>query len=222
MARACTACASPHRDDVDARLIANRESYRAVAERYALSPDAVWRHARNHLPGEEIRGGRRTQGEHPPSVVEKAEAVVELARRDGLVAEVRALQGLAERILALAMERGELRTALGSLDRLQRGIQLLAQLSGLLEAGSARVEVIASATASAAVAVDVSPAVLAEAIGMAQEALGGPPRGHCSRCAADLVSSPPPPAATPEEPLPVPRRRHDWTTALAGNGARAY
>jgi hypothetical protein len=171
VAQPCRVCTHPGRDDIDRRLTRNSDSIRDVAGRYGVSRSAVHRHATLHLLGQVANP--RTQGQHPPPVMERAEAVAELARREGLVAEVRTLQDLAQRILDLAMDQGDLRTALGSLDRLQRGIELLARLSGLLEAGAARVEVTASATAAAAVAVDVSEESLGRAIAMALAAQGG-------------------------------------------------
>lgn len=50
MARRCTVCAHPDRDEIDTALVMGR-SVRAVAEEYGLQRDAVHRHARNHLPG---------------------------------------------------------------------------------------------------------------------------------------------------------------------------
>ena len=48
MPRTCTVCTSPRRIELDSALVAG-EAVTVVAARLGLSPDAVDRHARNHL-----------------------------------------------------------------------------------------------------------------------------------------------------------------------------
>ena len=48
MPRICTVCTSPRRTEVDTALVAG-EAVTGIAARLGLSPDAVDRHARNHL-----------------------------------------------------------------------------------------------------------------------------------------------------------------------------
>ena len=50
MARTCTICAHPQREEIDQALVAGREALRDIARRFATSKDAVARHRAEHLP----------------------------------------------------------------------------------------------------------------------------------------------------------------------------
>src|SRR3989442_2906407 len=50
MARMCSVCTHAEREAINAALVAG-EPYRAIAQRFASSPDAVFRHKRDHLAG---------------------------------------------------------------------------------------------------------------------------------------------------------------------------
>ncbi|MDP9359694.1 MAG: hypothetical protein M3R02_31305 [Chloroflexota bacterium] len=54
MPRTCTVCAHPQRASIDHALVAG-EPYRAIARRFAASPDAVLRHKTAHLPADLVR-----------------------------------------------------------------------------------------------------------------------------------------------------------------------
>jgi hypothetical protein len=86
MPRTCTVCAHPQRAEVEAAVLEGRDSFRGIARRFAVSPDAIERHAKAHLPAALVKG---------------AEAQ-EVARGDGLLAAVERLQGRAGLLLTAA------------------------------------------------------------------------------------------------------------------------
>ena len=98
MPRACSVCTSPNRAELDEALAANRGSFRGVARQYGLSPDAVERHARAHLP----------------KVLALAAGAREAARGDSLLDKVRQLEEDARRIQRRAEREGDLRCAVGA------------------------------------------------------------------------------------------------------------
>ncbi len=54
MPRTCTICTHPQRASIDHALVAG-EPYRAIARRFAASPDAVLRHKMAHLPADLLK-----------------------------------------------------------------------------------------------------------------------------------------------------------------------
>jgi hypothetical protein len=93
------------------------EPYRAIAQRFAASPDALLRHKRDHLP----------------ATLAKAREVEEVARADDLLAQVRDLQGRALRILSVAEGEGDLKTALQGIREARGCLELLAELTQQLD-----------------------------------------------------------------------------------------
>lgn len=97
MPKPCSLCASPRRDEIDAALVAGRDSLRNIAERFGTSAPTLLRH-RGHVPER-----------------------LALARRD---AEVRSAESLAEklsrleddlrRLLAKAEGEGDFRAAIAA------------------------------------------------------------------------------------------------------------
>ncbi|MGD1147393.1 MAG: hypothetical protein ABR961_05550 [Thermoanaerobaculaceae bacterium] len=118
MARHCTVCTHPDRDAIDAALV-GRDSYRGVARRFAVGPDAVERHAKAHLP----------------TSLAKAHEVTEVTRADDLLAQVRELQAKAVTILETAERGGDLRSALGAIREARSCVELLGKLAGELQDG---------------------------------------------------------------------------------------
>jgi hypothetical protein len=49
MARVCTICKHPKREEIEAAII-DRASFRDIAERFGTSKTAVFRHSGEHLP----------------------------------------------------------------------------------------------------------------------------------------------------------------------------
>lgn len=117
MARRCTVCDSPHRDDVDRALVGHAAGFREIALRHGLGHMAVYRHAEAHLPAD----------------LADAQEAAEVARADNLLGQVRDLIGAARDILEEARADGDRRSALQAIDTAGRQLTLLAKLAGELD-----------------------------------------------------------------------------------------
>jgi hypothetical protein len=94
-------------------------SYRVVAQRFAVSRDAVVRHRR-----------------HLPAALARAQELKEVVHGDSLLAQLRDLTAEAQRLKAIAEEAGDYRAALAAVRELCRIVELMAKLSGELESHS--------------------------------------------------------------------------------------
>jgi hypothetical protein len=112
-------CAHPARLEIDATLAAG-EAFRGIARRFAVSPDAVERHAKAHLP----------------AAMTRASEAAAVAHGDDLLAQVRELQGRALGILDKAEGCGKLTAALGAIREARGCIELLGKLAGALNDGT--------------------------------------------------------------------------------------
>jgi uncharacterized protein (DUF1810 family) len=115
MPRACTICTHPERDAINTAL-ASQEPHRVVAQRFAASPDAVYRHKVDHLPVS----------------LAKAHAAKEVALADDLLGQVKALRDKAISILGKAEAAGDLRTALLGIREARACVELLLEVEGEL------------------------------------------------------------------------------------------
>jgi hypothetical protein len=115
MPRTCTVCTHPDRGAIDAALVAG-EPYRSIARRCGVSAPATYRH----------------QQEHIPVALSKAKEAAVVAHADGLLEQVRDLQGKALGILGKAEAAGDLRVALGAIREARGNLELLAKLMGEL------------------------------------------------------------------------------------------
>ncbi len=115
MPRVCTICTHPEREAINQALVAG-EPYRVIAQRFAASPDAVYRHKIDHIP---------------PALAKATEAK-ETALADDLLAQVKALRGKSISILQKAEAAGDLRTALLGIREARSCIELLAEMEGEL------------------------------------------------------------------------------------------
>ena len=115
MPRVCTICTHPERDAINTAL-ASQEPYRVIAQRYAASPDAVYRHKIDHLPAK----------------LAQAEAAKETALADDLLGQVKALRNKAISILGKAEAAGDLRTALLGIREARACVELLLEVEGEL------------------------------------------------------------------------------------------
>jgi len=115
MPRQCTICTHPERDAINTAL-ASQAPYRVVAQRYAASPDAVYRHKVDHLP----------------VVLVKAHAAKETALADDLLGQVKLLRNKAISILGKAEAAGDLRTALLGIREARACVELLLEVEGEL------------------------------------------------------------------------------------------
>ena len=116
MPRRCTVCAHPDREAIDRALVAG-ESYRAIAQRFAVSRHAAGRHAREHLP----------------AMLAQAQDAAEVTQANDLLAQVEDLQRQAQVIKDKAERSGDLRTALAGIRELVRIVELLGKLRGELD-----------------------------------------------------------------------------------------
>jgi hypothetical protein len=119
MPRLCTVCVHPERDAIDAALV-GRDSFRGISRRFAVSADAIERHARAHLP----------------AALAHAQDAAEVVRGDDLLAELHRLKGDAYRIRDRASKAGDHRTALVGMRELVRIVELLCKLRGQLGEGT--------------------------------------------------------------------------------------
>jgi 3-methyladenine DNA glycosylase Tag len=116
--RKCSLCIHERRYDIEQAMLAGG-SYRVVAQRFAVSRDAVVRHRR-----------------HLPAVLARAQEVKEVAHGDSLLAQLRDLTAEAQRLKAIAEEAGDYRAALAAVRELCRIVELMAKLSGDLDSHS--------------------------------------------------------------------------------------
>ena len=115
MPRVCTICTHPEKPAINQALVAG-EPFRKIAQRFATSPDAVYRHKQDHLPAK----------------LAQAEAAKETAFADDLLSQVKQLRGKAVSILMKAEAAGDLRTALLGIREARACVELLAEMEGEL------------------------------------------------------------------------------------------
>ena len=120
MARACSVCMSPAREQIDADLVAGL-SYRGIGGRFAISKDSLSRHHRAHVSPALTRvvqrreeRGAETALNRLEHLYEKADRVLDAAEEAGStgiqLAAIRELRGIVE---TLAKVTGELRPESG-------------------------------------------------------------------------------------------------------------
>lgn len=112
MARACSVCTHPNRAAIDEALAANRGSFRGVSRQHGLSPDAVERHAKAHLP----------------KAIVLATAAAEVTRADDLLSILREAVADARRLRAKAEGEGDYRGAIGAVKALGDLVEVLASV----------------------------------------------------------------------------------------------
>jgi hypothetical protein len=122
----CTICKHPARPQIDL-AIATGLSKRAIAQRFSVSPDAVWRHGQSHLT---------------PEVC--AALATKLVQRDGdmrrilldegagVVEALKAIRGPLFGLFLVAIDAGDSRAAAALSGRLHESLALSAKLTGEL------------------------------------------------------------------------------------------
>jgi len=115
MARTCSICAHPRREEIDKALVAGTPK-RDVSALFRVSEDAITRHAAAHLP----------------QALSKAQDARETARADDLLGQLKDLQGRTLSILTQAEEAKDLRTALQAVGQARGNLELLAKVTGEL------------------------------------------------------------------------------------------
>jgi hypothetical protein len=112
--RPCSVCAHSRRQVIDRALVEGEADTQISAKFRGLSDDAVRRHRESHLP----------------ATLSRARQAAEVARADGLLAQVQNLKARAAAILDTAEAAGDLRTALGGIREARGCIELLGRLEG--------------------------------------------------------------------------------------------
>ena len=125
MPRTCTICANPDIQGIDQALVAGTP-YRAVEERFEISPPSLYRHQQGHLP----------------ATLLKARGVQEVAHAGGLMAQLQSLQQKALEILNRAEGSGDLRSALSAFRELRGTVELTARITGQMSSTSRPTHVI--------------------------------------------------------------------------------
>lgn len=110
--QACTICAHPAVDEINRAILA-RQPKRGIARQHGVTPDAVERHARRHLPAK----------------LSLARDASELLKAHDLIAQVLLLQRETLEILAGAQQSEDLRTALAAIAQARGNIELVSRLT---------------------------------------------------------------------------------------------
>lgn len=116
MPRTCTICQHAECAAIDDALIAG-EPYRSIAQRFAASPDSVYRHKQEHLP----------------ITLVKAQAAKEVVLADSLLDRINHLERRALAILETAEAAGAFETALRAIREARACLEVCAKLRGELQ-----------------------------------------------------------------------------------------
>lgn len=122
MPRVCTACSHPHRPEIDRALVDDSASFRDIARQYAVSKDALARHKREHLGPRLARVAERNEQADIRTAID-------------VVAQLRAINGVALSVLKEARNADDGDLALRAIDRIQKQIELQAKLIDLIRDG---------------------------------------------------------------------------------------
>ena len=122
----CTICNDPARPQIDL-AIATGLSKRAVAQRFGVSRDAVWRHGQAHLSAE-MRAALSTrllqrEGDMRRILLEEGTGVVEA---------LKAIRGPLFGLFLVAIDIGDAKAAAALAARLHESLALAAKLTGEL------------------------------------------------------------------------------------------
>lgn len=125
--RRCLICSHPQRRKLDALLVDDAMSNRALAAKLSVSESSVRRHKENHI-AEALRvaGDRR--------VVENHAAALELS--GSLESQVAQVKDRVAQLLAKAEATGDIRTALQGAREAMRALELDARFRGTLQNGN--------------------------------------------------------------------------------------
>ena len=107
MPRPCTICSNPHHETINQELVSGTP-YRLVAKRFDASAPSMYRHQQAHLP----------------VTLLKAREAHQVAHADSLLAQLQSLQQKALEILAMAEDKGDLRSVLAALRELRGTVEL--------------------------------------------------------------------------------------------------
>ena len=116
MPQVCTICRHDKRQEIDEALLSG-QAYRTIANRFAASPTAVFRHGKDHLP----------------KALVKAKATAEDVQADTLFGRLRSLNRDTADILREARESQNHGIALQAIGRSEKQLELEARLLGELD-----------------------------------------------------------------------------------------
>jgi hypothetical protein len=122
----CTICRHPDRPQIDL-AIASRSSKHAIAQRFGISPHAVWRHGQAHLTPE-IRAALATRVLHREGDMRR----ILLEEGTGVVEALKAIRGPMFGLYLASIDVGDARAAAALAGRLHEGLALVAKLTGEL------------------------------------------------------------------------------------------
>ena len=122
----CTICRHPARPQIDL-AIATGLSKRAIAERFSVSPDAVWRHGQSHLTPE-LRAALATKLLQRDGDMRR----VLLEEGTGVVEALKAIRGPLFGSFLVAIDAGDSKAAAALAARLHESLALAAKLTGEL------------------------------------------------------------------------------------------
>jgi hypothetical protein len=114
--RACTVCAHGEIVAINQAIVGNAP-LRGIAQRYAVSEDALRRHKQAHIS----------------ITIAKAQEAAEVAQADTLLDRIRALLSKAESLLQQAEDAGDLRTAFMGIREARSCIETLMEVEGELD-----------------------------------------------------------------------------------------
>lgn len=131
MPRPCSVCTRADRAAIDQALLDAGTSYRAVAERFGISPPAMFRHRKDHL-AKGIAANSATDGHRDASPAAPNDDRREQVAIDALQ-QLRAINAACLEVLRKARADGQSLILLRAVDRIARQIDLQAKLLGQIE-----------------------------------------------------------------------------------------
>jgi hypothetical protein len=143
MARSCSVCAHDRRQEIDKALVTGT-THRNVAERFRLSPSAVYRHKRGHLAARLKRAFEAKETRQAVELVQHQtqERAKEVGQALDIVQQLKAINGACLEVLQKARTDGKHSLSLQAVDRIHRQIELQAKLLGELQETGPQVNVL--------------------------------------------------------------------------------
>lgn len=118
MPRVCTICTHEKRSDIEAALVGGG-TFRNTAKRFSVSPTALFRHGRDHLPRRLVEAQKQD----------------DLGQAIDVVRQLRAINAACLEVLQKSRQSGKDSLSLRAVDRIHRQIELQARLLGELQEG---------------------------------------------------------------------------------------
>lgn len=122
----CTVCRHEKRHQIDLALV-HRVPVRTIARRFDVSPDAVHRHGRNHLPPQQRAALLTAQR---PSKVDLEE--LERSEAEGLLSQLVTQRARLQQLSEQALELADVRAAATVEARITANLELVSKLLGML------------------------------------------------------------------------------------------